>query len=292
MKIKIAILSLLVLAMSCSDSDDVKVIPPTPDVVLPQGGNADADASVQALYDKYDTYFMYDFTAEDLNWTMVSNGLYDTQYRHTPLNPDSVCNLLTAIQEAWLDFYPEELNRRYLPKYVYMAQTLESGSVSYSYVLEGFVTKWKAISARSLDNQIAVSNVSGEWATMEPDDRKAFMHGIQSVALNFYVTKKAILIPEAFYEKSLYEDGYLSAKEARAQGFIVNPATGKDWARNATQVSREEDVEAYLAGMAYYSEAEWETVCSVNDVTREKYEIILQVLKDAGVKVDEMRAFE
>lgn len=277
---------------ACSGSDDVQdVKPPLPDVVLPQGGNEEADDSIQALFNQYDTYFLYKFTAEDFNWKLVSGGLFETQYRHTAINPDSVCNLLDAIKDTWLAFYPEEFNRRYMPRYVYLAQTIESGDVSYSYAEEDFVTKWTFIPARYQDSQVAVANIADDWQSMSLADRRVFKRSLQSVVLNYLASRNALGIPEAFYALSSYEGSALTSSKARKEGYIVNPATGKDWATTATQLTRQADLEAYLSGIAYYNSSEWRNVYSGNSVIRQKYDILVEALKATGIDVDAIRNY-
>ena len=44
------------------------------DYVLPQGKSPQADGRIVDLYEKYGSYFLYDFTLLDLNWNQVANS--------------------------------------------------------------------------------------------------------------------------------------------------------------------------------------------------------------------------
>ena len=44
------------------------------DYVLPQGKSPQADDRIVDLYEKYGSYFLYDFTLLDLNWNQVANS--------------------------------------------------------------------------------------------------------------------------------------------------------------------------------------------------------------------------
>lgn len=271
--------------VSCSNDNDIKDVPPPfVEVTLPQGGNATADATIQSLYDQYGSYFMYKFKPSDMNWTMTSGGMFDTQYRYTAIRPDSVPNLLSAIKSAWLDLYPDEFNRRHLPKFIYMTQTLDAGELSYSFALGEFTTAWHPIKARYLTNQIAIANIPSDWSAMTPEEHRDFKRNIQCVALNYYVSAGAIRIPDDFYAVSTYgTEALRSATAARNEGFIIDPATDNDWALNTITVTRDQDIEAYMNAIAFYSASDWRTVYSGRTKIKQKYDILIQALAEAGI---------
>lgn len=286
MKRILSILLLLVGITSCSDDNTInRVVEPATEVTIPQGGDAKADAMVEKLFERYDTYFLYDFTEKDLDWRLVSGGMFDTQYRHTPIRPSDVPNLLTALQEAWLDFYPEDFCRRHLPRFVYLAEKLESGELSYSYSEGAFVTRWKSISSRYLEHQMAVANVGGAWSDMPAEERQAFKNSLQSTMLTYCVSTHAIQIPESFYAVSTYGGSSLSVSRARDAGFIPNPLTGQDWATTSTSLSREDDLDAYLCAIACHTPAQWRTLYSGKSKIKQKYDILVATLTDYGIDV-------
>lgn len=276
---------------SCSDKDEIKdVVPPIADVTLPQGGNAEADDSIQALFNRYDSYFRYKFTLEDMNWTLSAGGLMETEYRFSPIKPDSVCNLLNAIRDSWFAFYPEEFSKKNMPRYIYLAETLESGDVSYSYTEEQFITKWKPITSRYLSNQIAIANIHGTWEDMDIADKRAFKNSLQSSVLSYYLSIGAITLPESFYTVSTYGNSAMSANAARNAGFLINPDTKVDWATNGAQ-TRKQDAEAYLCAIAHYSSSDWRSAYNGKQKIKQKYEILVETLKESGIDVDAITSF-
>lgn len=283
--------TLAIFVASCSDKDEIKdVTPPVVDVTLPQGGNAEADDSIQALFNRYDSYFRYKFTLEDMNWTLSAGGLMETEYRFTPIKPDSVCNLLNAIRDSWLAFYPEDFSKKNMPRYIYLAETLESGDVSYSYAEEQFITKWKPITSRYLSNQIAIANIQGTWEDMDIAGKRAFKSSLQSTVLCYYLSIGAITLPESFYTVSSYGNSAMSANAARNAGFLINPDTKVDWATNGAQ-TRKQDAEAYLCAIAHYSSSEWRSTYNGKQKIKQKYEILVEALKETGIDVDAITSF-
>lgn len=288
-----AIACWLLTLVGCSDDNKInEVVPPLADVTLPQGGNGVADDTIVAWRDRYDTNVLYDFTAEDLSWQLVSGAMFDSQYRYVPINPDSVSNLLAAIREAWLDFYPEEFNRKHLPRFIYLAQKMEEGTLSYSYVEGAFVMRWREKKSRYLDYQIAIANIEGDWAEMTVEQRRNFKKTLQATVLNYLLHTGAIKIPDAFYEISPYGQLSLTAAEARKEGFVPTASTGKDWAQNAINVTHALDIESYLNAIAYFTPEEWKPLYRANVKIRQKYEILMIAFKDYGIDIERIANFE
>ena len=82
------------------------------DYVLPQGKSPQADGRIVDLYEKYGSYFLYDFTLLDLNWNQVANS---TSYKLALGDPAYAGDMLDLLDEVWLQFYPEEfLKKKFL----------------------------------------------------------------------------------------------------------------------------------------------------------------------------------
>lgn len=281
--------ALAIFVASCSNKDEIKdVVPPINDVTLPQGGNTEADDSILALFNRYDSYFRYKFTLDDMNWTLSAGGLMETEYRFTPIKPDSVCNLLNAIRDSWFAFYPEEYTRTNMPRYIYLTEILESGNIGM--VNGELITKWKPITSRYISNQIAIANISGKWEDMGIADKRAFKKSLQSTVLCYYFSTEAITLPESFYAVSTYGNSAMSANAARNAGFLINPDTKVDWATNGAQ-TQQQDAEAYLCAIAHYSSSDWRTTYNGKQKIKQKYEIMVEALKEAGIDVDAITSF-
>lgn len=75
MKINIWLVAIgLLLTYSCAKDKEIGPdIPVTVDYVIPQG-QSPADDRIVALFEKYGTYFLYDYTEDDFNYTVVTLG--------------------------------------------------------------------------------------------------------------------------------------------------------------------------------------------------------------------------
>ena len=91
------------------------------DYVLPQGKSPQADGRIVDLYEKYGSYFLYDFTLLDLNWNQVANS---TSYKLALGDPAYAGDMLDLLDEVWLQFYPEEFLKKNLPYRIFMADTI------------------------------------------------------------------------------------------------------------------------------------------------------------------------
>ena len=84
------------------------------------GKTPQADGRIVDLYEKYGSYFLYDFTLLDLNWNQVANL---TSYKLALGDPGLCGDMLDLLDEVWLQFYPEEFLKKNLPYRVFLWQT-------------------------------------------------------------------------------------------------------------------------------------------------------------------------
>ena len=113
MKKRYAIVMLVWGIFLCSCSKDVALGPDVEferDYVLPQGGAAESDVyslvpqqdfskpwTDAELYEKYGSYFLYDFTVADLNWNQVANS---TLYKLALGEPKYAIDMLNLLDEV------------------------------------------------------------------------------------------------------------------------------------------------------------------------------------------------
>ena len=100
MKKRYAIVMLVWGIFLCSCSKDVALCPDVEferDYVLPQGGDAESDERIVELYEKYGSYFLYDFTVADLNWNQVANS---TLYKLALGEPKYAIDMLNLLDEV------------------------------------------------------------------------------------------------------------------------------------------------------------------------------------------------
>ena len=81
MRIYAILLAILFLGGCAKDTEIGKIMVPGADYTLPQGGDVTADQRILKLYETYGSYFLYEFSEKDFNWTQISGSLGDDIFR-------------------------------------------------------------------------------------------------------------------------------------------------------------------------------------------------------------------
>lgn len=125
MRIYISLLAILFLSGCVKDTQIGNIQVPGADYVLPQGGDAMADQRILKLYETYGSYFLYEFSEKDFNWTQISSSLGDDVLRFDPIEPGKVKNLLDLLQLTWFDFYDQEFLAHAMPIRIFLTETVQ-----------------------------------------------------------------------------------------------------------------------------------------------------------------------
>lgn len=272
---------------SCADNDDdlgiIQV--PNTEYVLPQGKNTEADKTIVSLYEKYNTYFLYEFTEKDFQWSQVNAGsLDDASYRFDPISPEKVSALLEAIQKGWLDFYPENFLKKSLPFKVLLAENVQTEERTFDWDTWGYVYKWGNKPSRHIANQMAIGNISEPWAEMSADEKRAFKSYVQTDFLLFCIEQGLVEIPDEFYAVSDYsiKMGWdATSADAREAGFVYDPHAELEWSVDGT-ITKSADVDAFVASLVYRTDSEWADDLKYDYVKR-KYDILVSAFESAGI---------
>lgn len=270
----------------CAGNDDVDGDIAAADIEykLPQGGNAEADATIQQWHDDYGTFFLYDFTDKDFTWSMVDNAsLGDDVYQYEKIDPADVPTLLDLLKETWLSIYTADFLKQYLPRHVFLTKNLQRGESSWwsdEYT-------WYDIAARSLDNQMAVGSMDKNATEFTSSEKQAYKDYINTVFINYLIESGYITVPDAFYAVSDYtlDLWWESTAKARDAGFVYNPKDDSDWATEDYSLSKDSDISAYIACLAYYTDEEWADDLSAYPLIKKKYDILVNALSEVGIDV-------
>ncbi len=277
-KIILAVVAITTLA-SCNDDNDLGEIKvPGSDYTLPQGGNSDADAKILSLYNTYDSYFLYKFTEKDFNWSLIENT--SSSYQFEPIAPENVSNLLDMIQIGWLDLYDTAFLKRYMPKYVMLTGKLQT------LVEDWWSSTWVDVTARCIDNQIAIADVAKPVSSMTSEEKRSFKNYLQATFLNYCISTGAIIVPEEFYTISDYSANLYWEPEmkARENGFVYNPQTDEEWSTVYWSLSQSLDVNAYVASLAYRTESEWAEDLNY-PLVKKKYDLLVDAFAKVGIDI-------
>lgn len=281
MKIRIyALLFAFVFLGACAEDKEIgKIQVPGMDYTLPQGGDAAADERVMELLKTYDSYFVYDFSEKDFEWTQIGGSLGDDVYRFDPIEPSKVSTLLDLLQTTWLDFYDKDFLKKAMPIRVFLAGNVQLRVEEWSWITWEYEYTWKDIPARYLDNQIAVGYMGKTVAEMSGWAKREYKSYLQATFLEYCLSFGLITIPEEFYALSDYTGNLFweSSEVAREAGFVYNPADDIEWSTEY-DLSRFEDATAYLASLVYRTTEEWAADLEY-PLIRKKYDILVNWLK-------------
>ena len=250
---------------------------PGADYVLPQGGDAKADQRILKLYETYGSYFLYEFSEKDFNWTQVSGALGGDIFRFDPIEPGKVANLLDLLQLAWFDFYDQEFLAKTMPIRIFLAETVQLQVSEFDWGTWDYILSWKDIYARYLDNQIAISNVDKNITEMSAEEKREYKSNLQSVFLEYLVTSATIVAPDEFIVISDYLNNVSDTEEARNAGFVLNPTMDYEWSVDGN-MTESNDLNAYLASLVFRTTEEWKEDLQY-PLVKQKYDILVNWLK-------------
>ena len=277
MRIYISLLAILFLSGCAKDTQIGNIQVPGADYVLPQGGDAMADQRILKLYETYGSYFLYEFSEKDFNWTQISNSLGDDVFRFDPIEPGKVKNLLDLLQLTWFDFYDQEFLAHAMPIRIFLTETVQLQVRKFDWGRWDYILSWKDVYARYLDNQIAISNVNKSVADMSAEEKRVYKSNLQSVFLESLVASATIVAPDEFIAISDYSNNVDDTEEARNAGFVLNPTMDYEWSIDGN-MTESNDLNAYLASLVFRTAKEWEDDLQY-PLVKQKYDILVSWLK-------------
>ena len=195
------------------DKEIGEITVPNPGYTLPQG-KSPADSRIVELYNKYGSYFLYEFSRQDFIWTFVANSTIPP-YQCTPADPAYVGPFLDLLEDIWFQFYTDDFLATYLPYRVFLTGTIVWTAMGNSLQY-----------ARQADNQIALAYCSDTLLTMSRETKVAYKIALQrQFWANSYVN--LLEFPEEFYAVTDYTRDMnntdpLSPDYFKTRGFFVN----------------------------------------------------------------------
>ena len=242
--------------------------------VLPQG-KSPADDRIVSLFEKYGTYFLYEYTEADFSWRQGGGSL---SYSYTVPDPQCAGNMLDLLNEIWFNFYPEEFHKQYMPRKVFLTGTLEvNGRSIYTRIAQG---------------QIAVGYCSEVLVDMSEEMKTEFKSALQRELLKDWINRGVIAIPGEFYEVSDYSyaadvDDPDSPDYVRARGF-VGTSNGTEWSDQVDwqtgRLPESDDLRYFIDSMVSRTSEEWASDLEY-PLIQQKYDILWEYILE-NYKID------
>ena len=278
MKKTILFLALLsgVCLSSCTSDNEIGDIPALePDYTLPQG-NSPADQRIVDFYNTYGSYVLYDYTDADFRWSQMEGSTAD--YSFTKADPRYAGEMLDLLEQAWVDLYPTEFHKKYMPYRIFLADGLFYGSSQTP--VKVWVDKGK----------VAVADCSAALTQMTAEEKAAFKNELQQSLWKQWA--KNLEFPKAFFAVSNYSTNCQASADSpnypRTRGFVAN--NGKEWAIYSGfewwqkgKLDQETDLQTYLGSMVSRTSEEWAADMEY-PLVKQKYDILRNyILEILGV---------
>lgn len=121
-----------------SCAKDVSIGDPYPirsDYPLPQGDASQvANDKIKAIFDKYESYVLYEYTQKDFEWTPASGSSAGFPITADKTDPKNVEAVVRFIDNGWLKFIPDDLLKdKWLPYRVFIADTIKQARTPGGY---------------------------------------------------------------------------------------------------------------------------------------------------------------
>jgi hypothetical protein len=247
---------------------------------LPQG-NHSYDTTIMNLYDKYGTYFLYQFSDKDTYWTptgwknaaMLASGAWITGYDMTTADPTYVSQQLGLIKKLWLSNYTDKFLKAFLPAKVMLCASLDS---VYSVALFNptrYVKTIKSVEAWFNYDNICVNYGNVRSTTMTATDSARFLAKTNLIFIQSIPGRNLSSPTSDFTSIANYGSSFTSQANAYAQGIITVYYNTR---------SAQNDWQAYMEAMVSRSEANLNKSTPNTDMT---YMGILNTTKDSNGKI-------
>ncbi|WP_316838660.1 hypothetical protein [Pedobacter gandavensis] len=123
---------MLFLTNGCKKTEDKLTATefPEPGFQLPQGNN-DYDQRIMDYFQRWDSYVLYKFSQQDINWRITG---YDNFYKSAPAIPDYINAQLDLLESTFFKYYSDGTLKQFLPRKVFLCSSLGTGTTTITQV--------------------------------------------------------------------------------------------------------------------------------------------------------------
>ncbi|BAV05378.1 hypothetical protein FLA_1385 [Filimonas lacunae] len=248
---------------------------------LPQG-NHDFDTRIVNYFQKYGSYFLYQFIDRDMYWTPTANtkpvassaGFWSTGAEYTLANTDYINAQLDLVQQQWFNYYTDTFLHKFLPSKIFLCGKLDSIYATYVFTPTFAYAKGvKPIGAYYSYDNIAIGYGRDTISTFTATDKRNFLARVNSEFIKSIAGRSASAPIAAFTGSASYTGTINSQALAYSRGIILT---------YYNTLSVQADWNAYMLAMVTYSETELKTSTANTDMTPKG---MLNTTKDSNGKI-------
>jgi hypothetical protein len=249
--------------------------PLQPDYSIPQG-KSPADNRIVALYAKYNSYFLYDFTFNDFMWNQTGVRLASIKY--TPANAAYADSILDVLNYIWFKFYPEKFLAQRMPYKVFMTDSLYSQA-------NATAPKNMSYAEYGSDN-IAIGYTGASLpGRLTPAFKLAYKTRINIVFWTLLLSKNNLNLPSTFFDVSTYlvntTTTLTDPEYFKTRGFVVNSPS---LASRTTETNKQADLLDFTTTLISTPKTTWDSSLLTYPLIKKKYEILTAfMLKEYGI---------
>lgn len=249
----------------CKKDTPLKVSEPIkPDYTLPQG-KSPADNRIVDLYNKYNTYFLYEYTETDFGWNQI--GKRESAFHATKADPRFVGDILDLLQDKWFRFYPDEFLKDRMPYKIFLADSL--------YIEFDPMSKFLTYVHPGAEN-LALGYVNDQLRGRNAAFKNNYKIRLNYIFLEMLINKKSIELPAAFFVQSDYTRNTLANNLAspdyfKARGFVQNYPSLE---YTPVEGNKKDDVISFIKTMVSLKKMEWDRQFLNYPLLKNKYDIL------------------
>lgn len=305
-------IGVLFFGIGCDNEDDITVSEGLEvSYTLPQGDHP-YDTDIVEWFEKYGFYTLYQYEKKDIYWANESweerfEDMEGGPLRAKCADPEYVGQQLELFEYSFLDIYPEDLLSFGMPLKVLLCSELWNTErlKMYDWEKGEYVTTlvFHKLWAYEGWDYIALNGGSAEMDTIGAGSKMELQATVNGIFLQRLNKKEVFEITEEFVSVSDYS-GYIGTEsEAFARGFIRENPVSEDiegskkadfndylmlvgipmkQLENVPGLVNDYDYEVSLIGALHPSR-------DVNQLVRQKYNIMIKILKQHGIDTDKLQ---
>ena len=293
------------LSLTACNGDDVEIgdsIDILKEYSLPQqGASAAANQMIVNFYNKYGSYFLYDYTEKDAFWSQASGSANSQSIYHTVHGDlNNVEPMINFLYDNWLKYFPENfLKKGGVPYRVFLAD-----SVYYERDFGGGYIRKYASNYLIGSNSIIIAGMNQIPNMSDAEKKVRKIELINAIWNDFYNANGILGVPQEFYDvtdyvtiphKTLNGNFYIwgpgDLEAYRARGFVQKAtlsAFGTSYSEwflmnntfyNNWSSAKTEDLASYMSLIFIANDEKMEEYLQY-PLIKQKWDILLNYYKD------------